>query len=134
MKFFISYKFAGEDPKEIEETLTKISDTLKEAGHTVYFAFMDENLFKKKNFGFKQILFHALKELDKCDGILVFVRSWEKAEGMLIEVGYALEKNKKIILAIKKGIKLPFTEDVADKKIEFNNEEDLLYKLRGLDI
>lgn len=132
MEIFISYKCAGEDPKEIEETLTKISDVLKKSGHTVYSAFMDEGLFKKKNFGFKQILFHALKKLDKCDCILVFIRSWEKAEGMLMEVGYALAKNKKIILAIKKGIKFPFTENIANQVFEFDNINDLNEKLKRI--
>jgi len=132
MKIFISYKLAGEDPKEIEETLTKISNILKQAGHTVYSAFMDEDLFKKRKFGFKQILFHALKELDKCDCILVFIRSWEKAEGMLIEIGYALAKSKKIVLAIKENIQFPFTEEIANQVIKFKDIEDLKKKLKEL--
>ncbi len=134
MKFFISYKFAGEDTKELEVILTKISNVLKEKGWDSYSAFSDENLFTKRNFTLKQILHHALKELDNSDYLLVFIRSPERTEGMLMEIGYALAKKKKILLAIKEGIRMPFVEDIADKKIEFNNEEDFLYKLRKLDI
>ncbi len=132
MKIYIAYKFAGENPDELEITLTKISNILKKLGHEVYSAFMDEDLFMKKKFTMKQILNHALKELDTCDCILVFVRSNEKSEGMLIEVGYALAKRKKIILAIKKGVNLSFTEDIANQTILFQDIEELNRKLKEI--
>jgi nucleoside 2-deoxyribosyltransferase len=129
MRIYIAYKFVGENPKELGVTLTGIAKVLKEAGHEAYFALMDEELFIKKKFSLKQILNYALRELDSCDCILVFIRSNEKSEGMLIEVGYALANNKKIILAIKKGIHLPFTKDIANEIIEFENIEELNKKL-----
>ncbi len=129
MKIYIAYKFVGENPDELEITLTKISNILKKLGHEVYSAFMDEDLFMKKKFTLKQILNHVLKELDTCDCILVFVRSNEKSEGMFIEIGYALAKRKKIILAIKKGVNLSFTEDIANQTILFQDTEELNRKL-----
>jgi len=129
MKIFISYKVAGENLEELEETLNEISNVLKDAGHEVYSASEDESLFMEKKFTFKQILNHALEKLDNSDCILVFVRSHEKAEGMLLEIGYALAKRKKIILVIKKGMRLLFTEEIADKVIEFEDINDLKQKL-----
>ena len=129
MKIYIAYKFAGENQEELIRTLKEISDILEEKGHKVYYASKEEDLFTKKKFTFKQILNHALKELDNSDAILVFVKSNEKSEGMLLEVGYALSKKKKIILAIKQGVNLPFTEDIADRTIEFTDINYLKEKL-----
>jgi len=132
MKIFISYKFAGENPQELEKILLEMSNVLRESGHKVYSASEDEELFIKNKFTLKQILNHALKKLDNSDCILIFIKSQEKSEGMFIEIGYALAKNKKIILAIKKGIRLAFTEEIADKVIEFKDIEDLKNKLKEL--
>jgi len=134
MKIYIAYKFAGENREELIKTLIKMEEALKDAGHSIYFASKEEELFEKNNFTPKQILNHALKELDNADCLLVFAKSNEKSEGMLIEVGYALAKKKKIILVIKKGINLYFTEDIADEIIEFSDIDDLLNKLEKLKI
>ena len=131
MKIFVTYKFAGENPEELRATLIKITDALKKAGHNVYSAFMDEELFAKKRLTLKQILNHALKELNSCDCIFIFGKSHEKTEGMLLEVGYALAKKKKIILAIQKGVSFQFIESIADKIIHFQNISDLINKIKN---
>ncbi|MFH1787735.1 MAG: nucleoside 2-deoxyribosyltransferase [archaeon] len=132
MKIFITYKFVGENPEELERTLTEISDTLEKSGHEVYSAFTDEELFVKNNFSLKQILNHALNKIDLCECVLVFVRSPEKTEGMLIEIGYALAKKKKIILATRKGAYFQFTQEISDQVIEYETLEELKEKLGEL--
>ena len=132
MKIFISYKFAGENPQELEKILLEISNVLEESGHKVYSASKDEDLFIQENFSAKQILNHALTEIDNADCLLVFAKSNEKSEGMLIEIGYALAKNKKIILAIKENVNFFFTEDIADEVIEFEDFDNLLNKLKEI--
>ena len=75
---------------------------------------------------------YALKELDNSDVYLAFVKSEDKSEGMLIEAGYAIAKNKKFWLAIKKGVHTVFLREMADKIIEFENLEELYKKLSKL--
>ena len=87
MKCFVSYRFTGEDTKELEVALGKICSSLEQAKHSYYCSFWDEDLFNKESYTNKQILVHALKELDKSDCIFVFIKSAEKSEGMLIETG-----------------------------------------------
>lgn len=133
MKIFISYRFTGEDPKELEETLKHICDLLIKKGHSHYCSFWDSGnngLFKKNNFTNKQILEHALKEVDKSDCVVILIKSEDKSEGMLIEIGYALAKKKKIILIIKKGVRTTFVREIADKIIEFEN----LKEIKNLDV
>lgn len=134
MKVFISYRFTGEDPNELKEILQKVCSSLARAGHNHFCSFWKGDFFSKNKFTNKQILKHALAELEKSDIYLAFIKSEEKSEGILIEAGYALAKGKKFILAIKKGIKTTFMREIADKVIEFENLEDLYDKLNKLKI
>jgi len=132
MKVFISYRFTGEDPKELDHTLGKIRGVLMESGHQIFCSFWSEELFKNNNFTNKQILEYTLEELKKSDIVLVFVKSPEKSEGMLIEVGYAFASRKKIILAIKNDVKTTFLHQIADEVVEFESINDLCIKLKEL--
>jgi len=129
MKIFISYRFTGEDPKELNETMKNICDVLERKEHKVLCTLWKEGFFKENNFTNKKILEHALKELESSDIYLAFVKSKDKSEGMLIEAGYALAKGKKFILVIKKGIKTTFMHELANEIIEFNDLEELYEKL-----
>lgn len=128
MKLFISYRFTGEDFSELKTSLSLIVSALRK-NNEVYCSIEDEDFFLKNNFTNKEILNNALKELNNSDALFVYLKSEEKSEGMLIEVGYALAKNKRIILATKKGIKTTFLREIADEIIEFSDVEDLCSKI-----
>jgi nucleoside 2-deoxyribosyltransferase len=129
MKFFISYRFTGEDPKELETTLSAIKTTLENAGHSVYCSFWSERMFKDGSFTNGQIIDHAFGEIKKADAVFALVKSTEKSEGMLLEIGYALAKNKRFFLAIKKGVNTVFIKEKAEKLFDFENIGDLLKQL-----
>lgn len=132
MKAFISYRFTGEDPRELNDTLGKMRSVLIEGGHQVFCSFWSEEFFKHNNFTNKQILEYTLEELKKSDAVLVFIKSSEKSEGMLIEVEYALASQKRIILAVKNGVKTTFLHQIANEVIEFESVDDLCVKLKEL--
>ena len=132
MKIFLSYRFTGEDPKVLKETIQKICNSLDEAGHNHFCSFWKGDFFNENKFTYKQILEHALEELDLSDVYLAFIKSEDKSEGMLLEAGYAIAKGKKFILAIKKGIYTVFLREMADQVIEFKNIEELCEKLKNL--
>ncbi len=125
MKCFVSFKFSGENIEELERTLKHICNLIDIKGHKTYCSFWDKDIFAKKNYSHKQILSHALKELDNSDCIVIFIKSEDKSEGMLLETGYALAKKKKIILIIKRGIKTSYIRELADIVIEFDNLKEL---------
>lgn len=122
MKYYIAYRFTGEDSTELKETLEHICNLLSQQNHNNYCSFFDPEM---ANIGNKKVLERGLKELDKSDILLVFIKSEQKSEGMLIEIGYALSKKKKIVLLIKKGVGTTFVREIADKVIEFNNLKEL---------
>ncbi len=132
MKIFISYRRTGEDPEELKEVIHNIFTNLEKAGHTPFCSFLKDDLFKKNKFTHKQILEYALNELDKSDICLAFVKSENKSEGMLLEIGYALAKKKKFVLAIKEGVRTVFIREMADQTIEFETLDQLYSKLSKL--
>ncbi len=132
MKIFLSYRYTGEDPAILKDTLQKICSSLEKSGHGHFCSLWKDGFFNENKFTYRQILEYALKELDNSDVYLAFVKSEDKSEGMLIEAGYAIAKNKKFWLAIKKGVHTVFLREMADKIIEFENLEELYKKLSKL--
>ncbi len=132
MKIFLSHRFTGEDPEILKETISKIEKTLESAEYECFCSFWKADFFEKNNFTHQQILEYVLKELDQADIYLAFIKSDEKSEGLLIEMGYALAKKKKIYVVIKEGVKTTFAEEIADKVIKFKTLKNLYKKLEGL--
>jgi len=132
MKVFIAYRYTGEDPTVLRKTMEDICNTITAAGHSNSCSINNEALFREKQFTVKQIMEHALRELDQCDALLAFVNSSDKSEGLLIEVGYALAQGKPVILAKRKDAHAHSLAGVATQVIEFENLEDLLKQLNDL--
>lgn len=132
MRIFLSYKFTGENEDELRPIIKNICSSLEKAGHATFCSFWKTAHFKEKNFNHEQILKYAFNELDNCDCLLAFINSPIRSEGMCIEVGYALAKGKKVIAAIKDGVRSPFIESMANYLIEFDGLEDLYEKLNKL--
>ncbi len=51
---------------------------------------------------------------------------------MLLEIGYALAKKKKFVLAIKEGVRTVFIREMANQIIEFETLDQLYSKLSKL--
>lgn len=131
MKIFLSYRFSGEDLKELEKILSTIKQTLEEKGHYVFCSFWKEDYFQKNNFTNKQILFHEFPEVEESDIILAFVKSKEKSEGMLLEIGYGLAHGKRLFLLVKKDVSTTFLHSTAEKVIEFESADELATILKN---
>lgn len=131
---FLSYRFTGEDINELTETLGKILAALRSVGHTVYCSIEDEKWFRENNRTNKEILKHALERLDKSDIILAFVKSDQKSEGMLLEIGYMMAKGRSFALALKRETKTTFLAELAEPLIEFDSIDDLCDKLTKVNL
>jgi len=131
MKIFIAYKFSGEVSREqLKENLTRLADALELSGHETYIHFRDAEKWGKINLSPDEIIHGALNELKNCDAILALVMTAEKSEGLLLEVGFAIAGNKKIILAIKKDTQAIFLRALADEIIEYENTDSLVAKVK----
>lgn len=132
MKLYLAYKFTGENFEVLKSEMDLISNTLKELGNEKFCSFERENMFKENSYSAKDIIKFSLDQMNSCDAVLVYLKSNEKSEGMLIEIGYALAKNKKIYLLAKEDIKTYFVHGVADKVVVFRDTLELEEKTREL--
>lgn len=132
MKFFIAYKFSGMPQSELDEQIGGICKSLTKAGHSYFCSYWSESMFAGNSFSKKQILEYALKELDSSDAILVFINSENKSEGLLLEAGYSIARKKRLVLAIRKGIKTHFLREIAKTTVEFESLSELFAKLSKL--
>src|SRR3989344_9100608 len=93
MKIFISYKFAEEN-----------AEALERSNHEVLTTFFNAAGFKKTGATMRNIMDTALSYIDNSDLILCIIKSPDKSEGRILEIGYAIAKKKKILLFIQEGI------------------------------
>lgn len=131
MKIYLAYRLSGVDEKILKQELEKISQVLVEVGHEPFIFRRDVQDWGKKLTDKKYITKACLPEIKKADAFLIFLNSEEKSEGMLIETGFAKAYNKKIILAMKKGLSKHWLPHLADQIIEFEDLEDLENKIKG---
>ncbi|MBU3897294.1 MAG: hypothetical protein KJ697_05205 [Nanoarchaeota archaeon] len=132
MKIFLIYRFTGEEIVKLEKICNKIIASLEKAKHICFCSLSKEKYYKKNKFTRKQSYLDTMKEIDNYEAVLVFIKSNKKNEEILVEVGYAVAKGKKIFLAIKNGVRSELIEQISDKIIKFDTVEDLCKKLSKL--
>lgn len=128
MKVFLAYKFNGEDINKLNEIMPKLCGHIKRLGHDYFCSLDKEEFFKQKGFNQAEILKYVFDELKKSDHLIVFVKSENVSQGMLLEIGYALAHEKKITLLIKKGLSQRYLRDLADEIIEFDDFKEFNFK------
>ncbi|MBS3086868.1 TIR domain-containing protein [Candidatus Pacearchaeota archaeon] len=129
-KIFIGQAVTGHDINSLQKEMEKIYSVLKQKGYSVYSTLEEEgkNIFKKAG----DWVIHAFKQIDNHDIFLVIVRTEHRSEGLLMEIGYAISKEKKIVLAINESVKNTYLRDFTKNIIEWKDFEDLLNKLSKL--
>jgi len=127
MKIQLAYKFTGENKGKLLELLGKIKEILEEK-HDVYIPALN----KEKPVDEAEILIDTFRHIDEADVLVAIIRSNEKSEGMLLEIGYALGKNKEVIAIINKDVVGTRVGGIISKAIIFSDEEDLLNKMRDI--
>ena len=131
-KIFIGQAVTGQDINILQNEMGRIYSTLKQKGFSVYSTIEKEGKKTFKKAG--DWVIHGFKQIDKHDIYLAIVRTEHRSEGLLIEIGYALSKGKKIILAINENVKNTYLRDFTNNVIEWKDFSDLLNKLSKLKI
>ncbi|MDR3559162.1 MAG: nucleoside 2-deoxyribosyltransferase [Candidatus Pacebacteria bacterium] len=126
MNIFIAYRFSGSDKRELRNLLEKVSESIEKYGHSTFIHFRDVENWKEIELEPGKVLERVFLEIGKSDAVLALVTSTEKSEGMLLEVGCAKGKGKKLILAIKVGAEAPLLKKLADVVVEFDTVERLV--------
>lgn len=129
MKIFIGQRVSNEYGKKLIDESMQVIDTLKKVGHDAYCTLCEDGNFQDTP---RDWLYYAFSKIDKSNTFLAIVRSEQKSEGLLMEIGYVLSKKKKFILAINEKVKDTYLREMADEVIEWKNFEDLIKKLNKL--
>lgn len=130
MKIFIGQAVTGQDITSLQKEMEKIYSVLQQKGHSVYSTLEEEGKNKFKKAG--DWVIHGFKQIDSHDVFLIIMRTEHRSEGLLMEIGYALSKKKKIILAINENVKNTYLRDFTNNIIEWKDFDDLLIKLSKL--
>ncbi len=128
-KIFIGQRVAEEYGKELIRESREIVDILNKLGHEAYCTLCEDESLDMTP---RDWLEHAFKFIDKSDIFLAIIRSENKSEGLLMEIGYVIAKKKKLIVAIKEGIKDTYVPSIAEKVIIFRDIDDLKKKLKEI--
>ena len=129
MKYFFSYKQTWNDLVKLRQNLEIISQIFTDKWDETFIFFRDLENWWEKGTPVNEVLKLAFSEIDKSDCIFAFIDNESKSEWMLLELGYAKSKWKKIILAIKSDLWFLLVREIADSIIEFIDFDDLIKKL-----
>ncbi len=132
-KYFVAYRFTGEDPDVLHSRMTTVVDSLKSVGMDVYCNLFDEKEYQKSKLDAKEIMDIAFNRIDSSDGLFVVIASDDKSEGMLMEIGYAYAKNKNIIVAVHQNAKT-YVPLIGNRSIIWNNNDDLAAKIKAIEL
>jgi nucleoside 2-deoxyribosyltransferase len=130
-KYFVAFRLTGEAPEVLKERLSLVVAALRAAGIDAYCNFFDPEI-DKQHLTPRQIMDKAFARIDASDGLFALVASSDKSAGQLVEVGYALAKNKHVIAAIQQDV-ATVIENLAHKTIRWQDLADLKTQLEGLD-
>ena len=123
-KIFCSYAFTGEDKLKVEARMRRVVDLLEGCGHEVYC-----NLFDGATESYdspRQFLRRAIDQMNECDKILAIQTSPRRSEGMLIEIGVAIARDKSILLAQHQSATgKSYLPDLAKQTQTWQNESEL---------
>lgn len=129
MRFYIAYRYTGEDPAILRDELADIENVIKASGHDVFCSISREKYFLENKFTPRQVIDYSLNELQQSDVLLAYIKSPEKSEGMILEIGFAIAKQKPVYVLIKEGIKTGYIEGAAEKVVVFNEFSEVENRL-----
>lgn len=125
MKVYIAYKFKGADEIKLIKGLKAIDREVVRSGHESYIFIRDAREWGKIVMDEKTVLQQDFRAIENCDAVLAIVESEELSEGMLLEIGYAYAKGKKIYVLIDEKYNkdyLRLVRNLATKLVTFSEQ------------
>ena len=126
MSVFISYRFSDIPIEELRKLIDPIYNLFKNKGLDVFCNFYKDATYVENNYTAKQIMDDCFENIDKRDVVVCLVDTDKYSCGMLLEIGYALAKNKRIIVASRKGCEIDTLCAMANNNIIYNDYDELL--------
>lgn len=132
MKIYLAFRFTGEDLNVLNEEISQITHAILESGNQVFCSLDLEHYYMDHHFTGKEIVEYSLNQLNSCDALLAYIKSPEKSEGMLMEIGFAIAKKKDVYLLMKEGVQTNYVHAIAKKHETFSSSYDIAQKTAEL--
>jgi hypothetical protein len=132
MKYFISYRHTGEDPKLLEQVLVPVRDAFCARGDEIYCVYFQGKELKSGDYTPRDILEHAFVKIGEIGHLFVLQHSNNRSEGMLMEVGFCRGKNIPITLARQQDVTDTFLPTMANRTFDYSDVDDLCKKIAQL--
>lgn len=131
MKVFCSIAQTGENEQAVAARMEQICGIFRELDIPVYCLLYDERA--KDVTEPRDFMAIALERLRSYDTLFVINTSSRRSEGMLMEIGAALERGMKIVYAQHvSSINTTYVPSLADQHFIWENEEELMVATRRL--
>lgn len=131
-EIFLSYRFTGENPNDLEKILGNIQSKLQNSGHKVFCSYFLEEYFKEQRMTSKDIYSYCLERQADCNTFIALVKSKDISNGMELESTRAIELKQNYILLIKPDLAFPHFRSAANQILEYNSFFQLYQRLEKL--
>lgn len=131
MKVFCSYAYTGEDEAAVASRMRRVVDTLVAQKLGAYCIEFDAGA--KHFIEPHQYVERALHQMRQCDVVYVVMTSPRRSEGMLMEIGAAIELKKPIVLALHESAEgKTYVSEFADVIKTWKTESELIIATKEL--
>jgi hypothetical protein len=135
MRVYIAYKYRSiEDKNELKRDLELISGGIATLEHDHFILGRDIQKWHASSSSVFKTIPHIVVNILKSDLIFVYLNSEVKSMGLLFEMFCAKIFRKPVILAKRVGINFTLQGIKPKETIEFANTQDLLDKIKTLNI
>lgn len=131
MKTVISYRYNGEIIKDLEVLLVNVCSAFKFAGINPYCVYF-EHYKNSRDRSPAEMMQLAFSHIDNSDFLFVIQASEARSEGMLIEIGYAIARDIKVVVATKKGVSNTYLPSMGDYAFEYVDIQDLIQQIKEI--
>lgn len=126
-----SYAFTGEDEAVVRQRMQKIRDVLIEHSPRVYCNLFDPDVEAYTTA--KEFIDEAIKKMATYDAVLVIMTSDKRSEGMLLEIGAALARGQRVMVAQHvSAVDKTYVPSLAHESFQWATEEELLAGIRKI--
>lgn len=127
MRVFCSIAQTGENDEEVAQRMERVRHVFEVLGIPMYSILYDEQ--RQDSMEPRELMRLALERLRQYDTLFVINTSPRRSEGMLMEIGAALERDMTLVYAQHvSSIDATYVPTLADRHFTWSNEDELIQK------
>lgn len=127
---FISYRFSGIPESQLNQLIHPIYSYFRDNNVDIFCNYYRDKFYVDNLWNAKMIMTECFENIDKSHTIICLVDTDKYSCGMLLEIGYALAKNKNIVVCSRINCEINTLCEMASSNIKYSNYSELLSSLK----